>query len=237
MKRANGSSNESRFHRWEDWKKSFRSHPSIPDLLSELEERGVDLHHLLSTLHLVPEVMDRVEDRHEIKKRVASLAKAKRLANNALSVLSEVEGEGKKLAETRLWLSLARKQLSEQILAAKKHASARSWDSTDYAICSVCAYLRRFLPRGVYRVAAALLDAARISGDFPTGGCWDEDSVKKRDSRFRKNYPGIAQYIEKEERAVTPPQPPQLDTFQPWTSTFGAALIRAFAGPSGSGRP
>jgi hypothetical protein len=172
--------------------------------------------------------MDRVEQRQEIKERVASLAKAKRLVDKALSVLSEVKGEGKKLTETRLWLSIARKQLGEQTLALKKDANARSWDSTDYVICAVCAYLRRFLPRGIYPVTAALLDAAGISGDFPPGGCWDEDSVKKRDSRFKKNYPGIAQYIENKERAVLPPQPPQVDTFQPRAFSFAAALTRAF---------
>src|SRR6266540_5785450 len=171
MKRANGALSD--LHQWKEWQKSFRSHPSIPGMLSELERRGAYVDHLLSNLYLVPQVMDRAHERPKIKERAAALAKAKRLVNTAHSLLVEIGGEGKKPAETRLWLSIARKQLGEQILALKKDGSARSWDSTDYAICAVCAYLRRFLPRGVYPAAAALLDAAGISGDFPNGGCWD----------------------------------------------------------------
>jgi hypothetical protein len=225
-KRNSGASSENSFQHWEQWNTSFRRHPSIPCILADLERQGAYVNHLLSNLYLVPQVIDRVNERPKMKERAAALAKAKRLVNTAHSLLVEVGGEGKKPTETRLWLSIARKQLGEQILALKKDGSARSWDSTDYAICAVCAYLHRFLPRGVYPPAAALIDAAGIPGDFPNGGCWDEDSVKKRNSRFRKNYPAIAQYIENKERAVAPPEP-QLDTLPLMRISFARAFAKA----------
>jgi hypothetical protein len=209
---------------WQDWVKSFRRRALVSQVLVELVAMGADEHHVVSRLRLVPEYINSLEMRAPVKRQCQLLAKARRAVNAARAALSETYSKGAMPTDMRLGLSIVSKRVDDRLDLLRKYASARSWDSTDYVIYSLWAYLRRFRPAAIYSKIATLLDGADIAGDFKEDSCWDQDSVKKRVCRFRQKYGWLARHIEDAEAAY---MPRQLDTLKRPRS-LGEALMKAY---------
>jgi hypothetical protein len=146
----NGRSTERDSLRWKKWVKSFRCDTMVAQVLAELVGLGADEHHILSSLFLIPEEMNPLELRSLANTQRRLLGKAKRHLTTASAALSETYGEGAKPTEIRLGLSILSKRIDDSATLWRKYGSARSWDSTDCLVCTLCSYLSRFRPRAVY---------------------------------------------------------------------------------------
>lgn len=180
-----------------EWEKKFFEHADSKAFF-RLVARGADPGHLVKLLWLVLDCDLVGQRRDELRRQAEQLSMIVRNLEVAAKTMAALNLRPDfKFEISSSQLHSAAEQIREVLSPAiKAHSNRRLYDSTDYLLYNLYAYLKQFKNRGVYREIASLLEAAQHNANV-----WDEDAVKKRIIRLAAKFPEIARSWKSEQEA------------------------------------